>query len=324
MPSQNINYLKIVHNAWRITWKHKYLWWFGFFASAMNVGNAFFYIFVGGKEENKDLDQKINSLAKQPEWIAIAILALLIFYLAFFLIQALAQGSLLASIGKISRKEPANFKTALRDGKTYFWKVFLIRLLIGLSMFCVGVLLFTPVIILLYLNANFVAILLIFLALFILIPISFLALFLEIYSLIYAVLGNLSLRYSVENAYLILRKNLTPSLIMALISIVANSLMGIVFIMVSIPFLIFAFLAGVILSFIFNETGAILTIITIFITISILLIFLRAIYGVFNQSLWILFFEEIGSPKSDKEPGEPVEEEIKIKATPKTDPVEGM
>lgn len=324
MPPRNINYLEIIHNAWRITWKHKFLWWFGFFAAAMNVGNSFFYLLAGEKEENKNLDSTVDFVTKHPGWLMAAVIGVLILYLAFFFIQALAQGSLIKSIGRISRKEPSSFKSALRDGKTYLWKIFLIRILIGLSMLCIGAILFTPIVILLYLKADPIAVILVFLALIILIPLSFLALFMEIYSLMYAVIGDLPIWLSLENAYLVLRKNLTPSIIMGLIVIMVNSLTGIFMVMLLLPLLIAVILIGLLITLAFQKTGIALTVITGFTAAFVLLIFLRSVYGVFTQSLWILFFEEIGSPKSDKEPGEPVEEKFKIKTAPKTDPVEGV
>ena len=48
-----INYLQIIKDAWKITWKNRYLWWFGFFVT-LGGGGGMNYFFNSGEEEKLD------------------------------------------------------------------------------------------------------------------------------------------------------------------------------------------------------------------------------------------------------------------------------
>ncbi len=126
-----MNYGDLIGDAIRITWRNRYLWFFGFFAGLGSGGGG-----GGGGGRGRDFDQQssaeiasVSPLAAQGGAldnisliIALVVLVLLILLL-FFVLYVVSQGGLTESVAAIDRGETRSFSSTWRAGASYFWRV---------------------------------------------------------------------------------------------------------------------------------------------------------------------------------------------------------
>ncbi len=62
-----INYLNIIKTAAAITWKSKYLWWFGFFILLSSTSGSFFQ--YSPREKVVDKEKLFAFMTAYREWI---------------------------------------------------------------------------------------------------------------------------------------------------------------------------------------------------------------------------------------------------------------
>jgi hypothetical protein len=315
-----INYLQIIKDAWLITWKNRYLWWFGFFV-ALSSGGGMNFFSPGGEWKKSDPIHEQQALAfvsQNIHWIILLVITLLLLFTLFLILGIIGRGALIASIAKNSKGKVSTFKIAWKEGRKNFWKIFNINIALGLFFFFTFIILITPVAVLL-INENYIiGGLLAFLAVIIFIPIAILASYLKTYGYLYSVLGKLSFWSSLENAYTLFVKNIYSSIIMGLIFIPLSIIMMLI-VLAPIPILLVIFLAfgagayfafGKILALIIGSIGILIFMLYI--------LFVRSIYETFSQAIWILFFHEIAKPK---EPETITEVETETEPIIKTLPV---
>jgi hypothetical protein len=152
-----MNYSEILSRAWQIIWKHKVLWIFGILAGCASSGGG-----GGGGGGNTNFSRDGQAPSQlQPylnqakayfdsvplqTWILIAIgialLVLILVVLAIFLGTigriALIRGAQQADQDLEAR---LTFGELFKGSRPYFWRVFLLNLLVGLVFFVVGILL---------------------------------------------------------------------------------------------------------------------------------------------------------------------------------------
>jgi hypothetical protein len=291
-----IDYVSIFKRALNLTWKNKYLWWFGFFVSVFNAGG--FNFFLDDSKRNSGKEEKVMAYFLQNwQWIIWILAGFLILWVAFLILGVISRGALISSIYKNSKGEGLNFKSSWMEGRKYFWKILLIAVSLGLTMCILGLAIVIPVA-LLFINRRMVAgFFMAVLAVLIIIPLIILFNYLGIYGKIYVVLGNLDVRASLENAYALFSKNIVQSLIFGIIFIGLNLLVVFATLTALIPAIITFLLFGFLTALIFGKIGAIgAAIFGGFISI-VLVFFIKSVYAVFVQSAWVFFFEEIARPK---------------------------
>lgn len=295
----DIPFLKILANSWQIAWKNRYLWWFGFFIVISNIGSFAYYF---GDNENKNSyavePQKIiDFISQNIQWFIILVITLIIFYIIFIILGLISRGALIDSIEKNFKKQEANFKSAFKEGKKNFGKIFSIALALGLFIFLTIIVLAVPVALLLlnqnYLLGFFVA----FLAFIIFIPLMFLANFMRLYGYIYAVLGGLNFKDSLENACSLFRKNILSSIIMGLFFIPINIAVAMIFFALIFILAIIFLGVGLVFYFLAGKIGVIIIAVMGLISFLLAILIIQSIYQVFSQAVWIFFFHEIASPK---------------------------
>lgn len=298
-----VNYLEILKNAWAITWKNKYLWWFGFLLAFSGSGGMLNFRFGDFKKiEDKGINpetkqQVIDFFTANATWIIAGVSILAVICLVFLVLGIIARGGLIKSVGKISKGETADFKTGFREGKKYFWKLLAIGFIIGIFMAALMMILFIPIAFLFYGKAYILGGILSVGALAILIPIIILANFSKTYCYIYAVLGDIPFWLAIENGYLLFRKNLASSIIMSLVLMLAGIILGIAILIVLIPLVIIFLIIGGILYLFLKNIGLAIAGALGGIALLAIILFLQSIFQTFIQTSWILFFKEIASPK---------------------------
>jgi hypothetical protein len=125
-----MSYGDLIRDAFRITLRNRFLWFFGFFA-----GSAFFnFPSGGGNFDTDDFEQSgatPSALAAQVGpgvfdsvvlVVAIAVVVLLL-VLLFIVMAIISQGALSESVTAIDRGEGRRFGTTFRAGLRTFWRV---------------------------------------------------------------------------------------------------------------------------------------------------------------------------------------------------------
>lgn len=316
-----INYLDIIKKAAEVTWKNRKLWWFGFFASLASAGSSFNSStgsgenFTGGKVT----EEKVMSFVADHMALVIGAGALVFaLFVIFLILGIIGRGALIKSIEKVFKNEPVEFRAGMREGKKYFWKILGIGFLSAAFIFLAIVVLAAPIIVLILNKAYVFAALLALLAIAILIPFIILSVYIRVYGSIYAVLGELKIWASIENAYALLRKNLGVSIIMGLIFFLLGIILGLSLLMVMLPIVAALFALGSLLYLALKGIGLAIAIGLGAIIVLAIILFIRSVYETFAQTVWILFFQEIAKPKVEETVAEEVPE---IKTAPAPDPV---
>lgn len=296
-----IDYLAIIKNAWKIAWENKFLWWFGFF---ILLGSGFQTNFSFPKSSNQNWNAASIPAANfilNEKGILIGGIIFLILLVAFFIYLSIrGKAAMIKSIGKVMKKESCNFSVGFRSGKKYFWKIFILGGILIFVVFGLVILLSVPVAFLFLMKAYFLAVVSAILAVAILVPVAILSVFINLYALIYITLADLSVPEAIENAYLVFRKNILPSVLMVLFFILFRAVLFFAAVLALISILVL-FGPTIIISYLFfPQIGLSFIGISVLIVFLSLLAVLNSIYNAFSQAVWILFFNEIAKQKKEE------------------------
>ncbi|MGB3633678.1 MAG: hypothetical protein WA982_06530 [Rubrobacteraceae bacterium] len=142
-----MSYGELIKDAFRITLRNRYLWFFGFFAGGTFGAN----IPSGGgggsfNTDDFDLEQSGASSfgaqipAGETALIVGLVLLGLLLFLAFIILSLISQGGLASSVYALDRGESRRFSSTWRGGTSSFWRVlgyYIVYFLIGLALFVV-------------------------------------------------------------------------------------------------------------------------------------------------------------------------------------------
>ena len=280
-----MDYGEILGSAWKIIWKHKVLWIFGFFASLLanggsgsssgsssvnspNIGSS---SNTTGWFNNTGLSYQIEQFIDSGAfWAIIAtfIFALICLFFIIFVISlilgtfgkiGLVHGAWLADQGQ----EKLSFGQLWRDSKPYFWRVFLLNILRWLLGIILTLVLIIPVILVIIFTLGCGLCLLIP----VLIVLSwFITVFYE-QSLVAVVGEDLGITDAIKRGWQIVTKNLISMALMAVILFVGSAIVSL---LIGLPvlFIVLPILGG----FLLGENIAIG--IGIFISIAILFVYI--------------------------------------------------
>lgn len=296
---KDINYLEIIKKSWKITWEKKYLWWFGFF---MALGGGLNFNFPGDGNWDKKIEEKGYLIEKffNQNW-QIIVFSVTLFVVIFFVLRIISQAGLIKTLNRIENNQEGSFKIGFGEGRKYFWKMFFSGLVLVLSVFVLFVILAVPVAFLFYLESLIFGILVGILAVVILTPFIIISSYIGKYACFYIVLSDLGVRSALENGYQIFRKNIFPSIIMALFFVPINIILFLLVIffacIVGIIFLVIGLVLGAIVS---KAAGILIAVISGIAVFVASLFFVNSLYQVVCQTIWFLFFKEIASVKKEE------------------------
>lgn len=279
---------RIVSRSFQIAWQHKFLWIFGMFASISSFNFDF-----GKLSDNSDLSGvNFPAYNLNLEMFLPYIYAIILLGLVMTVISIIANIGLIDSVNRIERGGKYGFSIAFSAGLDYFWRFLAIYLIYGFGTLLIA---FVSGLILVLLFKASVVLGLLSLVFFI--PFFFFLIFafanLSSLSFRVLVVRSSSIADSIYEGYILLIQNFKDNIIIFLIflglSIALGILLLIVWAIFSIPisFLImaldvhmfYAFIAGFILG----------------LPISLVL---GGYIGVFQSSLYTLFYFELVEPKS--------------------------
>ncbi|MFA5024578.1 MAG: hypothetical protein WC523_06525 [Patescibacteria group bacterium] len=247
------SYRYLLRQAWQITWRHKYLWFFGLFASLAAAGGsieyqvvaqnlnqnlidgsyAYFNNILAISELIKNLCLGLTNLFQYNFWTilnALTLILLALLVIAIFVWLAItSQAALINEVKKITNAKKKNSLLDIRSGLTIghqnFWPVLglniLIRILVNFAFFIISL----PLIFVMSSDATVLKV--VYTILFVIfIPLAVsLSLMLK-YAIAYKVLEKKSFIVSIENGWKLFIKNWLISLEMAIILFIINFLVG--------------------------------------------------------------------------------------------------
>lgn len=308
----NIPYFAILKKSFVITWKNRYLWWFGFFTLLSNIG-GFNYLHNNHSDNHPPLALE-NIPYSSPRIIAgLTIISVLLVLIA--ILSIISRGALISSVGKLVKKKDANFKTGYRSGKKNFWKIFSIALFSGVFLLLVMLILAPPVFFLFLNHSYILGFIMATLAVIIFIPLIILVFYIKLFSYLYAILGGLTPWAAIENAYNLFRKNIRASILMTLFFIPINLLFFFSIILILIPIALFILPIALLFFLLAGTPGMIVAGMIGLFFLAIYILYVRSILEVFAQTIWIIFFHVLAAPKEKEIIIEPL---VEIKTLPET------
>ncbi|CAN5126061.1 hypothetical protein BH18ACT10_BH18ACT10_04130 [soil metagenome] len=313
-----MNYGDLIRDSFRITWRNRYLWFFGFFAS---MGSSSFNYSSSGNtggdfdEQSSTEIASISAAAIQSPFQNIALIIALIvvglvIFLIFFAIYLVSQGGLTDSVAAIERGQRRSFSSTWRAGTGFFWRVLgQVLLFVGIVL---GLLLVVAIPIGALVGGAFLTDSTAFrvVAIIIAIPIgiaALLAIFIPIaiirqFARRTMVVGGDGVIDSVRSGYRMFRHNLGRSLLVWLIQLGIMIAASIALIIALLIVGLILFLPTILLAVAGSTTAAIVTGIIAGVILLPVLIVTAAILGTFNHSYWTLAYLRMTSGTSGATP----------------------
>jgi hypothetical protein len=140
-----MNYGDLIRDAYRITLRNRYLWFFGFFTGGVSLPS-------GPGNFNPQAGQGV--LGNTALIVSIVVVVVLI-ALFFFILAIISQGALADSVAAIDRGEGRRFGTAFRSGLNNFWRV--LGYIVVFLLVALGLLVMTAIPVALLIGGTFAA-----------------------------------------------------------------------------------------------------------------------------------------------------------------------
>lgn len=313
----SIDYIKILKKAWNITWHNRFLWWFGFFTAL--AGGSFNFPINDSEWKGAGNEHLANFMSGHMALVITGAIILFMLLIVFLVLGVIGRGALIKETEKIIQNKPAGFKTGMKEGKKYFWKLLLQNILLILFTFLSFLVLAIPVIVLYVGKSYVIGTLVAVAAVIIFIPLIILIAFMRIYGQLYVVLAGLGVIPALERAYELLMKNKLASIIMGLLFIPLGIVLAVIFLAFIIALLIIFIPLGLLFNLILAKVGLIFIIALGAFCLLAGVFIARSIYETFSQVVWVLFFHEIAKPKVEETVAEAEPE--KEKTLPVVSPV---
>lgn len=304
------SYRILFKQAWLITWRHKYLWFFGLFAAIVAGSGSWEYqIFsqslnqglIEGSYQRLEnilalgeLGQSfwygLGDLVNYDFWTissAISLILITFTLLAFFLWLAVtSQAALVGETKKIlspKKKAPVlSIRTGLTDGHGHFWSLaglnLLIKFLVTLAFFITGL----PLLFMSWQDTNLLAA--VYTLLFVIfIPVAVSLSLIVKFAIAYRVLDNESALTALEKGEQLFRKNWLVSLEAAIILFIINFLASAALLIVLSLIFLPVFVVSLLLNAVWLSYG------TLFLAIILVVLFGSALTA-FQVSAWTNLF----------------------------------
>lgn len=232
-------YRQTLREAWRLTWHHKFLWFFGFFAFLLNVGIVSgmlsFFQNIGTVStqaetvadarllyENRTLGfvwDNVKTFGTEITFSNALTLVLILAIFAFFIwMSIVSQGALISASGKFRAGQNTTPEESFQKGTKNFWPVAWLNLLKFLATTGLAILVGVPLLSLFLIQGNEVWFTLLGILIFlILIPLATIVNFLLQFALASAVLKQRRVWQSIQDAWQLFRSHWLATLEMALL-----------------------------------------------------------------------------------------------------------
>jgi hypothetical protein len=295
----------IFKRAWEITWKHKGLWVLGILANcsggggqgSSNISRIPEYNFGG--DEYPQLGRWLESIPPEA-WVAIGITLfcfVMLLALIFWVLSAIGSGGLIAGFQMAETGTAVTLASAFKMGLSYFWKLLVIQLILGIA----SLMVFGPII----LGGTIMSVLTLGIGLICLIPLLCLLVPLGIALSLYSILAQIALIVedldilaAFQRAWQVFRSNLGQVIVMALILIVGNFIVSLILVLPLI-LMVLPLVVGLIMGTDLSSlTGISVTVIGVLLYLPVLLV-AGGIVRTFVTGSWTLTYRELTGATSD-------------------------
>ena len=133
-----LDYWDLVSNSIRLAWKHKFLWFFGFFASSSG-GNVGQWTEEGSGWVRDFYLQHLGILV-------LIVVGVVILWFAFLVMNIISTGGLIRGISDAARDRPVSFGETWRAGLNTFWRLLGLTVLAILTFLVVTAVCLFPII----------------------------------------------------------------------------------------------------------------------------------------------------------------------------------
>jgi hypothetical protein len=302
-----MNYGALIGDAFRITLRNRFLWFFGFFAGGTGLNYPVNIPSQVGNFNSNDFQSSSTSLSTMQLGQGIGsaalivgiVIVVLILVLFFIIMSIISQGALADSVAAIDRGEGRRFGSTFRTGMGNFWRV--LGFIVVFFLVGIGLLLIVGIPVALLIGGTFAAtesvgaritvavvvgILAVLLLIVIFIPLTIIAQ----YALRDVVVRRERVLGSVGSGYGLFRRNIGRSLLLWLIHLGLSIGIGIAFILVLLIVGLVLAIPAIALAVAGYTTAAIIAgVIAAVILIPLLLVATGAI-GTFSHAYWTLAY----------------------------------
>jgi hypothetical protein len=309
-----MNYGELIGDAFRITLRNRYLWFFGFFAGGSTSFNVPTNVPMGGGNFNPDDFQSSSSILSAVQvgqglgtgiLIAGVVIVAIILALFFIFMSIVSQGALADSVAAIDRGDRRGFGVAFRSGMGNFWRV--LGYYVVFILIAIGLLLVIGIPVALVIGGTFAATQSVGARITVAVVVGLLAvLALVVVFVPLSIIGQYALREivvrrervlgSVGSGYGIFRRNLGRSLLILLIQFGISIGIAIAFFLALLIVGLVLFIPTIALAIAGYSTAAIIAgVIAGVILIPLLLVATGAI-GTFSHAYWTLSYLRLTAP----------------------------
>jgi hypothetical protein len=314
-----MNYGDLIRDAFRITLRNRYLWFFGFFAggTGLNIPSG------GGNFNTDDFQQSSTMLSAiqvgqglgNAVLIVGIVIVALILALFFIFLAVVSQGALADSVAAIDRGEGRRFGTAFGSGMGNFWRVLGYYLLFFLV--ALGLLVVIAIPVALLIGGTFAAtqsvgarisvavivgLLAVLLLIVVFIPLAIIAQ----YALRDIVVRRERIFGSVASGYSLFRRNIGRSLLLWLIQIGFSIGIAIALILVLLIVGLILALPAIVLAFAGSSTGVWIAAVPAGLIWFVLFLVLSGAIGTFSHAYWTLAYLRLTAPPTPSPGSAPI------------------
>ena len=308
-----MDYGGILKRTWQITWRNKAWWLLGILASCSGGGRGGgsggnFSSYNIDQRQMRGADQAFQRLMENETfWIvlAVAILILVLLSILFLALGVIGQGGLIAAFHKADQNAILTLGEAFQHGVQRFWRLLAVQLIIGLGVFLAVLILLIPGIAAAVLTGG-LALSCLLPLLCLLVPLLVLfglaiPVYLQFTQMAIVVEGR-GIADSLRRAWEVIRANLGPVLVMALIlilgSVVVQTVLALPFLAALVPIV-----TGILLQGDVQTAGIALTALCVLAYLPVLIV-MGGIVQTYVSGAWTLsYLRWIERPMAARSPG---------------------
>ena len=238
-------YRNILKQSWKLTWRNKYLWFFGVFAALLGNGGELEILFNNlGGDPGQDFFpfwqrifstgvfssstyENIDNLLKHDtlNLVIFLIISLIILAVLLFLVWLVivSQAAIVNSTAAIVKQKNNTLRDGMTAGVLNFWPVLVLNIIIKAVIYLLLVIISLPVI---FSAGGLSANLFYVLALIILAPVAIILSFIMKYAIAYVIIYKSKVNEALKRAWLLFKANWLISFEMAVILFFINLLVG--------------------------------------------------------------------------------------------------
>ncbi|HEX5850585.1 MAG TPA: hypothetical protein VFY59_15420 [Rubrobacter sp.] len=309
-----MNYGELIKDAFRITLRNRYLWFFGFFVGGSTGINVPTSVPSGGGSFDSDDFQSSSSMLSALQLgqglgtgvlIAGIVIVAIIIALFFIFMFLVSQGALADSVAAIDRGERRGFRMAFRSGMGNLWRV--LGYFIVLFLIAVGLMLVIGIPVALLIGGTFAATQSVGARIAVSVVVGILAVLALIVVFVpFSVIGQYALREvvvrgervlgSVGGGYSIFRRNIGRSLLILLIQFGLSIGIAIAFFVALLIVGLILFIPTIALAAAGYSTAAIVAGVVAGVILLPLLLVATGAIGTFSHAYWTLAYLRLTAP----------------------------